>query len=143
MRFLGAAAYCGAILVACASSDSARVKLPTCPAHDSSARPSVAGTFRYSSLRFGLSGTIVFEQQGESVRVVDTSYDQHDDRPLEGESALEGNQLDILLVPKNGDTDYSAQVRILFDESGDSFCLASFSDTNGDQGGEGTYTGSR
>lgn len=56
---------------------------------------------------------------------------------------LDGNLLEVSLVPINGDTDYAADVRLLFDATGDGFCLLEFTDTNDDHGGEGSYTGVR
>jgi hypothetical protein len=128
---------------ACTAGDSEPVDLPECTPFDAAARPMVAGTFRYDSLVFALGGTITFEQTEQTVRVVDTTYDHHDDRALQGEAPLDGNRLDIVLTPKNGDTDYSARVVLSFDATGDRFCLVSFSDTNDDVGNEGTYTGTR
>jgi hypothetical protein len=119
------------------------ITLPTCPELDEEAAPAVAGTFHYESLVLGLSGTIVFEQDGQQVRVIDTTYDQDEARALVGEAPLTGNHLNVVLTPKNGDTDYSARVRLAFDAAGDEFCLLSFTDTNDDVGGEGYYTGSR
>jgi hypothetical protein len=105
--------------------------------------PNVSGTFRYASAIYGLSGTIRFEQDGSRVRVTDTTYDRGNDRALAGEAELLGNRLDIQLTPRNGDTNYSADVRFLFSASGSEFCLLGFEDTNGDVGGEGSYFGER
>jgi hypothetical protein len=137
-----------ALLLVCGACDDEKpIELPSCPEHDPSASPSVAGTFRYDSLAFGLSGEIVFEQDGELVRVVDTTYDQPDvaaiARSLEGEAMLDGNLLEVSLVPTNGDTDYGAEVTLVFGPSGNDFCLLEFTDTNDDRGGEGSYTGTR
>jgi hypothetical protein len=119
------------------------VVLPECSPIDDAARPQVAGVFRYESRLFSLSGSIVFEQDGDLVRVVDTTYDQADDRALEGAALLEGNLLDVELSPRNGDPDYGARVRLVFEQGGERFCLLDFTDTNGDVGREGTYTGAR
>jgi hypothetical protein len=54
---------------------------------------------------------------------------------------LVGNQLDLELVPENGDSDYSADVTLLFEDGGGAFCLSQFTDTNDDRGGEGSYRG--
>lgn len=130
---------------ACASGDARPVVLPECPEFDASATPNVAGTYRYSSLAFSLKGTIAFQQEGNVVRVLDTSYDNADSRAraLQGEATLQGNYLDVTLAPTNGDTDYVADVQFAFDRTGDTFCLRGFSDTNDDVGGEGSYTGYR
>jgi hypothetical protein len=106
--------------------------------------PAVAGTFRYqgSSFAFFLIGTITFEQSGDTVRVTQVTYDNSNDRPLVGEGTLHGNQLDILLVPENGDTDFEADVTFVFSADGSTFDV-SFSDTNGDNGGLGSYQGTR
>jgi hypothetical protein len=127
--------------VACTESDP--VALPQCSPIDGTVHPQVAGVFRYESRVFALSGSIELAQDGELVRVTDTTYDQADDRALEGEALLAGNLLDVELTPKNGDLDYSARVRLTFEPGGDRFCLLGFSDTNGDVGREGTYTGVR
>ena len=108
----------------------------------------VSGVFRYrvgDPLDFSipmLSGTITFTQDGDTVRVVDTTYDFAQDRALEGEAQLEGNKLVIRLVPKNGDTDYIADIIFLFSEDGSEFCVE-FSDTNDDTGALGSFVGAR
>jgi hypothetical protein len=76
------------------------------------------------------------------VRITDTTYENSSDRRLEGEATLQGNRLDIQLVPQNGDTNYRADVLFLFSEDGNEFCVE-FSDTNGDAGELGTYRGTR
>lgn len=115
----------------------------TCPDEDPSASVDVAGVFRYFGERpLMLSGTITFEQEGNLVRVIDTTYDFSGDRRLMGEAVLQGNRLTIQLVPRNGDTDYRADVTFLFNKDGDEFCVE-FSDTNGDTGGMGSYRGYR
>jgi hypothetical protein len=144
----GACSLALLVLLGTACEDDEPIDLPSCPAHDTSASPEVAGTFRYESLVFGLSGEITFEQEGDLVRVTDTTYDQPDvaaiARSLEGEAMLDGNRLELSLVPKNGDTDYAADdVTLVFGPSGDDFCLLEFTDTNDDRGGEGSYTGTR
>lgn len=120
------------------------VVLPStrCAAPNGEASIDVAGVYRYSSPTFQLAGTITLEQEGEVVRVVNTTYDFEDDRALMGEARLQGNLLDITLVPINGDTDYRANVRFTFSLDGDRFCVE-FSDTNGDSGEQGSYTGVR
>lgn len=106
---------------------------------DASAAVSVAGTYRF----FGhLRGTIELEQTGTTVSLVKTTYENADDRPVVGSGELVGNVLDVVLVPENGDTNYSADVRFVFSAGGDEFCV-SFSDTNGDEGRLGSYTGWR
>jgi hypothetical protein len=114
-----------------------------CPAVNPQAVVSADGVYRYSSYDFALRGTITFAQApGErAVSVIDTTYDNAVDRALKGAGTLQGNRLDILLVPKNGDTNYSAQVGFVFAEGGAGFCLLGFSDTNGDKGGPGSYLG--
>ncbi len=89
-----------------------------------------------------MSGTITFAQEGDTVRVVNTTYDFGSDRALEGEAQLQGNTLLITLVPRNGDTDYRADVTFVFSGDGDEFCV-SFSDTNGDAGELGSFVGVR
>jgi hypothetical protein len=112
---------------------------PVCANADAGVSVQASGTYRY----FGaLRGTITLEQTGTEVRVVNTTYDNAKDRPLLGGGTLVGNVLEARLVPENGDTDYQALVTFVFDEGGDSFCVA-FSDTNGDRGGLGTYIGQR
>lgn len=114
-----------------------------CPQEDFQASVNVAGTYRYFGTRpFLLIGTITFEQEGDLVRVTDTTYENSGDRRLMGQATLQGNRLNILLVPQNGDTDYLADVTFLFSEDGNEFCVE-FSDTNGDAGELGTYRGTR
>ncbi len=115
----------------------------TCDELDAGTTADVSGAFRYSSPLFHLSGTITFEQTGNTVQIVDTTYDTVDDRKLSGAGELQGNRLDVVLVPTNGDTDYSADVSFAFNAAGDSFCIVGFSDTNDDVGGAGSYRGRR
>jgi hypothetical protein len=115
----------------------------TCAAPDAMASVRVGGTFRYASPEFALAGTITFAQEGSMVTVTDTTYDTGRDRALTGAAPLQGNRLDVALVPKNGDTNYRAEVSLTFAEGGSRFCLLSFSDTNGDTGGRGSYLGVR
>lgn len=103
----------------------------------------VSGTYAYSGMPpFNLSGTIVFEQEEDMVRVVNTTYDAGNNRALMGEAALEGNELQIALVPLNGDTDYRADVLFRFTIDGKRFCVE-FSDTNDDAGPLGSFIGQR
>ncbi|GMU23325.1 MAG: hypothetical protein AMXMBFR13_34040 [Phycisphaerae bacterium] len=115
----------------------------TCAAQVAEADVNVAGIYRYGgdSPRL-LTGTITFEQEGDVVRVLDTTYDLTADRRLEGTAVLRGNRLTIQLVPRNGDEDYTADVTFLFSDDGTEFCVE-FSDTNGDAGPMGTYKGVR
>ncbi|HOB73395.1 MAG TPA: hypothetical protein PKG54_02615 [Phycisphaerae bacterium] len=114
-----------------------------CPEENSAAVVNVAGVYRYFGTRpFLLIGTITFEQEGDLVRVTDTTYENSNDRRLMGEAVLQGNRLEIQLVPQNGDTNYRADVLFLFSEDGNEFCVE-FSDTNGDAGDLGTYRGTR
>ena len=106
---------------------------------DADAGPSALGTYRYTG---SLRGTITLAQNGNTVRLVNTTYDNADDRPLVGEGLLAGNELRMRMVPENGDTDYEAEVRFVFDGAGDRFCVE-FSDTNDDRGGLGSYVGQR
>jgi len=116
-----------------------------CPAVDPQASVEATGVYRYLSYEFALRGTITFEQQPgqRAVSVTDTSYDNAMDRALAGMATLQGNRLDITLAPRNGDTNYSAQVMFVFSDGGSRFCLLGFSDTNGDTGGIGSYLGSQ
>jgi hypothetical protein len=104
----------------------------------------VTGVYRYQGDRspFLLRGTITFEQTGDMVRVVDTTYDNANDRALEGLGTLVDNRLDIVLVPINGDLDYQAEITFLFSPDGATFCCG-FSDTNDDAGPLGSYFGER
>lgn len=119
-----------------------------CVEENRSTEINVSGVFRYSvgdPLDFSipmLSGTITFAQEGDTVRVVDTTYDFAPGRALEGKAELEGNKLVIQLVPKNGDTDYVADIIFLFGEDGSEFCVE-FSDTNDDSGALGSFVGVR
>ncbi len=126
-----------ALGVACTDEDPATG--PSCSEPDASAVVSVAGNYRY----FGhLRGTIQLEQSGSTVSIVKTTYENANDRPVIGSGELAGNVLDAVLVPENGDTDYRADVRFVFTSDGGEFCVA-FSDTNGDRGPLGSYTGRR
>lgn len=100
--------------------------------------PSVAGTYEWVAgimqpRMYTLTGTITLEQQGALVRVVDTTHSNPANRQLEGEAELSGNVLRIQMVPQNGDTDYAADVKVVFSTDGDRF-VVDFSDTNGDSG---------
>jgi hypothetical protein len=112
---------------------------PTCADQDAGTSIAVAGTYRYSG---ALRGTITLEQTGSDVRIVKTTYENANDRPLVGAGTLVGNVLEARLVPENGDRNYEALVTFVFGDGGDSFCV-SFSDTNGDRGALGSYTGRR
>lgn len=143
-RFTGISGLLSLALVIGAGCPQLGPELPdTCAAQEAGADVNVAGIYRYGgdSPRL-LSGTITFEQEGEVVRVLDTTYDLTADRRLEGTAVLRGNRLTIQLVPRNGDTDYTADVTFLFSDGGDEFCVE-FSDTNGDAGPMGTYKGVR
>jgi hypothetical protein len=103
----------------------------------------VSGTYRYAQGLpgpYGLLGTIVFSQVGDTVTVESTTYDNANDRELTGSADLSGNRLDITLVPKDGSGGYSADVTFLFGDGGSTFCC-SFSDTNADVGPMGSYRG--
>lgn len=134
----------GALLaVSCGGEDAVETGPVQCVSSDPAAQVDVAGLFEYGGAsRFLLKGTITFEQEGDLVRVTDTTYTNAFDRALEGEATLEGNRLLIELVPKNGDPDYTAEVLFLFGEGGQTFCVE-FTDTNGDEGVMGTYSGRR
>lgn len=115
---------------------------PGCPPENANAAIDVSGVWRYAGENiFLLRGTITFEQQGNQVRVTDTTYDNAGDRALKSEfTPLQGNKLVLVMTPKNGDTNYTANVTLLFSDDGKKFCCE-FSDTNGDAGDMGTYTG--
>lgn len=103
----------------------------------------VTGTYRYTgSPGHFLRGTITFVQTGTTVFCTGTTYDNANDRELEGTATIVGNRLDITLVPKNGDLDYEADITFLFSPDGDEFCCG-YSDTNNDTGPLGSYTGVR
>lgn len=131
----------GAAMIALAAMTSCN-EIP-CSDEKSDASVNVAGTFRYSGFTPGyLSGTITFEQEGSTVRIVETTYDFPGNREVIGEAQLNGNRLDVELTPKNGDTDYRADVTFVFSEDGNTFCVE-FSDTNGDAGDLGSFTAER
>ena len=114
------------------------------PSENPVAMVDVTGTYDFSGSgpQFGLFGTITFQQTGNTVQVVSTTYANSNDRPLMGVAELAGNRLDIVLVPVNGDMDFEAQVTFLFTEDSEGFSV-SFSDTNGDTGPLGSYQGAR
>lgn len=114
-----------------------------CESEDPDAAVTVAGTYGYTGFSAGfMSGTITFEQDGNTVRVVETTYNGVPNREVVGAGELKGNRLDIQLTPSNGDMDYRADVTFIFSEDGESFCVE-FSDTNGDAGDLGSFTGTR
>ena len=128
-----------------------RVSVGDCAGSMPEAVINVAGVFRYSGdgsnagtgNGFSFSGTITFEQDGNRVRVSDTTYDVGVLRPVAGDFAeLDGNVLDTVLTPINGDEDYVAAVRFIFSDDGNEFCVQ-FTDTNDDSGGLGSFVGSR
>lgn len=128
-----------------------RTPVDECAAELEDATINVAGVFRYAGnganqetgTGFSLTGTITFEQQGQSVRVTDTSYDFSGLRGLESEFGdMVGNVLVLTLSPINGDTDYRADVKFVFSEDGNEFCVG-FDDTNNDGGALGSFSGVR
>ena len=114
------------------------------PSENPGAMVDVNGAYDFfgSGPQFGLFGTITFQQTGNTVQVVSTTYANSNDRTLMGVAQLAGNRLDIELVPVNGDTDFAAQVTFLFTSDSEGFTV-SFSDTNGDTGTLGSYQGTR
>ena len=117
---------------------------PAPPAPAVIGTPHVAGTFRYQggAIGFFLRGSITFEQEDDTVRIVEVTYDNANDRPLVGEAVLDNNVLDVVLVPGNGDTDFEADCKFVFSADGSRFEVE-FSDTNGDNGPLGSYVGTR
>ena len=112
--------------------------------YDAFSHIDVTGTYNWgenpTSLAPGTSsersqGTITFVQTGPVVQVTGTTHDAPGNRDLTGSGTFVGNVLDISLVPKNGDTDYTATMRFTFseDDGGDRF-QTDFSDTNADHG---------
>ncbi len=115
----------------------------SCATRDGNATINVAGTYDYFGTDpFSITGTITFEQDGTTVRVIDTTYDFTNNRRLMGEGTLVGNNLEIALVPLNGQTDYRADVTFRFSNDGDTFCVE-YSDTNDDAGTLGEFRGTR
>ena len=134
-----------------ASDCTSQVLVQDCADELEDATINVAGVFRYAGnganaetgVGFSLSGTITFEQQGNMVRVTDTTYDFRSLRRLESEFAdLRGNELFLDLVPTNGDADYQTAVKFVFSADGNEFCVE-FMDTNDDQGALGSFRGVR
>ena len=134
------AATIGLTMLACVPNMGANSA--NCPAEDPSAMINVNGFYQYTGdSLLKLRGSITFEQQGNMVRITDTTYDNSGDRRLKSDLfALQGNKLVASLVPQNGDTDYRADVTFIFSEDAQRFCVE-FNDTNGDSGRLGTYTG--
>ena len=129
------------LLLAAGCTDGINILIPP---ENPAAMVDVTGTYDYSGNLppFSLFGTITFQQAGDAVQVVSTTYGNSNDRALMGQAAIVGNRLDIVLVPVNGDTNFSANVTFLFTEDGERF-VVSFSDTNGDMGSIGSYEGER
>jgi hypothetical protein len=131
------------LLAACGSSDGSTPAVQWDCEELPAAVVDVTGTYRYSSTTgYFLRGTITFVQTGTTVQCTGCTYDNANDRELEGVATIVGNRLDITLVPINGDLDYTADVTFLFSPDGNEFCCG-FSDTNGDAGPMGSYTGVR
>lgn len=100
--------------------------------------PDVAATYEWianiqGSNSYTLTGTIAFEQSGNRVSVANTTHSNPANRDLIGTADLEGNVLTMQMVPRNGDTDYVADVTFRFSADGDRFEV-DFSDTNEDFG---------
>lgn len=94
----------------------------------------VAGTYDWGfDIAELLFGTITFAQDGKTVTVTQTFHAAPGNRELTGQGRLEGNRLDVRMVPANGDTDYHADTSFLFSPDGERF-RTDFSDTNGDAG---------
>ena len=104
----------------------------------------VSGTYQFvgEELPNTMKGTITFEQEGDLVRVTGTKYENNPSRELKGEATINGTRLEIVLGPINDDPTYEAEVLFIFSEDGDTFEV-SFTDTNGDEGDMGSYTGVR
>ena len=104
----------------------------------------VSGTYQFvgEEVPNTMKGTITFEQEGDLVRVTGTKYENNPSRELKGEATIKGTRLEIVLVPINDDPTYEAEVLFIFSEDGDTFEV-SFTDTNGDEGDMGSYTGVR
>ena len=141
----------GMMLLAVAVGCFVPVDIDSCSALNTQAMIDVGGTFRYSgagenidtSQGFVISGTITFEQDGNRVRVTNTTYDFSGLRALQSEfTELDGNRLLLEMTPINGDTDYTANVGFLFSDDGGEFCVE-FMDTNNDQGDLGSFVGER
>jgi hypothetical protein len=141
-RLTSLALCCTALLCAACTQESIRpIEIEPCDATSPDAGVSAVGTYDYESPIWNLWGTITFAQDGNTVSVTEVTYNHPQARSLVGSADLEGNRLDITLVPANGDTDYSADVTLIFEDGGQRFCLLEFSDSNDDYGGEGSYRG--
>ena len=104
----------------------------------------VSGTYQFvgEEVPNTMTGTITFQQEEDLVRVTGTKYENNPSRELKGEATIKGTRLEIVLVPINDDPTYEAEVLFIFSEDGDTFEV-SFTDTNGDEGDMGSYTGVR
>ncbi|MEE9298187.1 MAG: hypothetical protein V3V29_04045 [Acidimicrobiia bacterium] len=104
----------------------------------------MSGTYQFvgEEIPNTMKGTITFEQEGDLVRVTGTTYENNPSRELKGEATIKGRRLEIVLVPINDDPTYEAEVLFIFSEDGNTFEV-SFTDTNGDEGDMGSYTGVR
>ena len=142
-RLLGITLLSVVVAVASCTDVGPRVHPFPCPEIEPDAAVEVTGLYRYASGIFDLSGTITFEQSASGVAVTDTTYDTGKDRALIGPGRLQGNRLDLVLIPRNGDTDYTANVSLVFTPGVPRFCLLEFSDTNGDKSGLASYIGER
>lgn len=100
--------------------------------------PDVSGTFEWlaeisGANTYTITGLIAFEQEGTRVSVGPNTHSNPSNRELVGEADLTGNVLEIVMVPKNGDTDYTANVTLRFEADGSRFA-GEFTDTNNDFG---------
>ena len=82
---------------------------------------------------YTLTGTITFEQDGPTVSIANTIHSNPANRDLVATADLEGNVLNMMMVPRNGDTDYTADVTMRFTSDGARF-ESEFDDTHDDFG---------
>ena len=108
------------------------------PADPSAETPTVSGTYEWTATIQGENpglglGTITFAQDGDVVAVTNTTHESTADRDLMGSATFEGNVLVMQMVPRNGETDYSADVTFRFTADGSRFDV-DFTDSNNDFG---------
>ena len=80
-----------------------------------------------------VDGECTFELDGDTVLLVQNTHILPEFREVVGKGKLNGNVVEMTVRPSNGDTDYEAQLELIWSEDGSQF-QCNFTDTNGDVG---------